>query len=120
MALALDFVYKDFKNQYESSETNRIWNGSGSSLELTGGYRNGRRETVTDLGTPDGASRNYKGATLGLNKREGRLKAKASYTLAKLEGNVFDGNEQPVGRHPPARRLPLGAARRRPPPRDQG
>ena len=91
IALALDFVYKTFENQYETRETNRIWNASGSSLAATGGYRNGRRETVSDLGTPDGASRNYKGATLGLNKREGRMKARASYTLAKLEGNVFEG-----------------------------
>ena len=53
VALALDFVYKDFKNQYETRETNRIWNGSGTGLEFTGGYRNGRNETINDLGTPD-------------------------------------------------------------------
>jgi hypothetical protein len=97
IAMALDFVYKDFKNQYETRETNRIWNNSGSTLVNTGGYRNGRRETINDLGTPDGASRNYKGVTLSLNKREGRMKTKASYTLARLEGNVFDGIDNAWG-----------------------
>jgi hypothetical protein len=90
VALALDFVYKEFRNQYEVSETNRVWNTAGSGLEPTGGYRTGRRETISNLGTPDAASRNYKGATLALNKREGRFKSRASYTLAKLEGNVFN------------------------------
>jgi hypothetical protein len=97
VALAFDVVYKDFQNQYETRETNRIWNASGSTLSQTGGYRNGRRETVSDLGTPDGAARFYKGATIGLNKREGRMKARASYTLSQLEGNVFDGSDNQWG-----------------------
>ena len=97
VALALDFVYKDFQSQYEVREVNRIWNTSGNSLAFTGGFRNGRRETVNDLTTPDDAGRNYKGATLALNKREGRFKAKASYTLSQLEGNVFQGIDNPWG-----------------------
>ena len=91
VAMSLDLIYKNFVHPYEISETNRIWNPSGSSLDQLGGYRNGRRQTINDLGTPDSAGRDYKGVTLGLNKREGRVKAKASYTLAKLEGNVFEG-----------------------------
>jgi hypothetical protein len=91
IAMALDFVLKDFQNQYETRETNRIWNGSGNGLQPTGGYRNGRNETVSDLGTPEGAGRTYKGATLALNKREGRFKAKVAYTLSQLRGSVFEG-----------------------------
>ena len=91
LALGLDLFYRDFQNPYETSETNRIWTPTGASLFQTGGYRNGRRETVNDLGTPEGATRKYRGATLGLTKREGRLKMKASYTLSSLEGNVLDG-----------------------------
>jgi hypothetical protein len=97
VALAMDFVYKDFRNQYETRETNRIWNNSGAGLDRLGGYRNGRNETISDLGTPDGARRSYKGATLALNKREGRFKARGSYTLASLVGNVFDGSDNQWG-----------------------
>jgi hypothetical protein len=101
LALALDLFYRTFRNQYEVRETNRIWSNTGAALGQTGGYRNGRRETVNDLGTPDAASRQYRGATFGLTKREGRLKVKASYTLSKLEGNVLDGINNAWGDIPP-------------------
>jgi hypothetical protein len=91
IALALDFIYRDFTRQYETRETNRVWNESGSQLAFTGRYRNGRNQTIMDLGTPEEAGREYKGVTLGFNKREGRFKLKGSYTLSSLEGNVFDG-----------------------------
>src|SRR5262249_7135716 len=58
---------------------------------------NGRAEKVNDLDTPEDASRTYKGATIGINHREGRLKAKGSYTLSSLVGNVFDGITNPWG-----------------------
>jgi hypothetical protein len=90
LALALDLFHRNFRRPYELRETNRIW-ANGESLAFTGGYRNGRRETILDLGTPTGASRLYQAATVGASKREGRLKLKASYTLSRLEGNVFDG-----------------------------
>ncbi len=93
VALALDLVYKDFRNQYETRETNRIWNNAGTGFAATGAYRNGKNERILDMGTPEEARRTYQGATLGINKREGRFKAKVSYTLSALEGNVFDGTD---------------------------
>jgi hypothetical protein len=59
LALGLDMVHRRFTHQYERLETNRIWNGAGSQLDLLGGYRNGRPQTVSDLSTPDGARRRY-------------------------------------------------------------
>jgi hypothetical protein len=91
LALSLDLVHREFNNQYEVNETNRIWNESGTSLAAGGGYRNGRAETINDLGTPEGAKRRYDGATVGLTKREGRFKARVSYTWSKLRGTVANG-----------------------------
>jgi hypothetical protein len=101
VAVSLDLVYKDFKNQYETKETNRIWNNAGTGLAFTGGYRNGRNEKINDLSTPADAGRVYKGATLGVNKREGRFRGKASYTLSSLVGNVFEGINNEWGDIPP-------------------
>jgi hypothetical protein len=94
IGLALDLVYRRFSNQYEASETNRIWNDSGSAIL---GYRNGRNQTISDMGTPDGAYRYYRGATMALNKREGRFRGYLSYTLSQLRGTVFDGSSNPWG-----------------------
>jgi hypothetical protein len=88
LALGLDLVYRQYSNQYEQNETNRIWNPSGSQIV---GYRNGRNETVLDMGTPDGAKRYYRGVTASLNKRAGRLRTYVSYTLSQLRGTVFNG-----------------------------
>jgi hypothetical protein len=101
VALAVDFILRDFESQYETRETNRIWTETANALNPTGSYRNGRAETITDLGTPADATRHYRGATLALNKREGRFKSKVSYTLSSLEGNVFDGISNAWGDIPP-------------------
>ena len=94
VALAADFVYKKFNNQYEQRETNRIWNQAGTNVI---GYRNGAAETIIDMGTPDGATRTYRGLTLALNKRQGIVKSYLSYTLSDLRGTVFDGASNPWG-----------------------
>jgi hypothetical protein len=94
IGLAVDLIYRKFTHQYETSETNRIWNPSGENVV---GYRNGRQETIADLTTPSGANRYYAGVTAALNKREGLVKVYLSYTLSKLEGNVFDGIDNPYG-----------------------
>jgi hypothetical protein len=88
VGLGVDFIYRSFHNPYERSETNRIWNGSGSALSTLGGYRSGRAETVVDLNTPSQAGRRYTAVTASLKKREGALKITASYTWSRLEGNV--------------------------------
>jgi hypothetical protein len=94
IALSLDAVYRQFNNQYETRETNRIWDQSGTRLL---GYKNGRNETITDMGTPEGASRYYRGITAGFNKREGRGRIYVSYTLSQLRGRVFNGSNNPWG-----------------------
>jgi hypothetical protein len=94
VALAVDFVYRRFNNQYETRETNRIWNGAGSAVL---GYRNGKAETVLDMGTPDGATRYYRGVTAAINKRQGRARAYLSYTLSQLNGTVYNGADNPWG-----------------------
>jgi hypothetical protein len=94
IALGMDLVYRIFDNQYEQRETNRIWNQAGTDLL---GYRNGRNETVVDMGTPDGATRTYRGITASLNKRQGQLRTYVSYTLSQLRGTVFDGSDNPWG-----------------------
>jgi hypothetical protein len=91
VALGMDVVYRQFVNQYEARESNQIWGTSDSALAPTGGYRNGRSQTILDLGTPDEAHRRYVGVTGSLTKREGRLKMRAAYTWSRLDGTVIDG-----------------------------
>jgi hypothetical protein len=100
LALSLDLVYRRFANQYHTHETNRIWNDTGTGLDPVGGYRNGRPESVVDLGTEDGAERRYAGVSFSIARREGRLKTQGSYTFSRLEGNV-DGLNSPYGSIPP-------------------
>jgi hypothetical protein len=64
-----------------------VWNESGTDVV---GYRNGRAQTIMDLGTPNGAQRSYIGATFSLNKRAGMIKSYVSYTISKLQGTVWD------------------------------
>jgi Carboxypeptidase regulatory-like domain len=94
IALSLDAVYRRYNNQYEQRETNRIWDASGTRVI---GYRNGRNETVIDMGTPDGATRYYRGITAGFNKREGRGRLYLSYTISQLRGTVYNGANNPYG-----------------------
>jgi hypothetical protein len=88
---SIDVVHRSFQHQYEVRETNRIWNGSGSQLDATGGYRNGRNQTVMDLGTPDDARRRYVGVTAAVTRREGLLKVRAAYTWSRLDGTMLNG-----------------------------
>ena len=97
VALALDLVHRQYNNQYEVNETNRIWDPTGRRLDPTGRYRNGVAETINDLETPDGAQRFYDSVTVGANKREGRLKVNAAYTWSRLEGTVNGGTNNPWG-----------------------
>jgi hypothetical protein len=94
IALGLDLVYKKFTHQFEVNETNRIWNDAGETVI---GYRDGRAQTVSDMGTPDGANRTYAGLTASLNKRAGIFKTYVSYTLSQLRGTVFDGSSNRWG-----------------------
>jgi hypothetical protein len=100
LALSLDFVHRRFTHQYHTRETNRIWNDTGTGLRSVGGYRNGRAESIVDLGTEDGAQRRYSGLSFSVARREGRLKTQGSYTFSRLVGNA-DGLNSPYGSIPP-------------------
>jgi len=94
VAVSADAVYRKFTHQYETQETNRIWNQSGTAVI---GYKNGRNEQIVDMGTPDSAQRTYRGLTLAINKRQGTVRTYVSYTLSDLKGTVFDGSSNPFG-----------------------
>jgi carboxypeptidase family protein len=97
VALGGSFVYRQFTNQFEDVETNRLWNGPGTDLASAGGYRDGRAHTVSDLETPGGARRRYVGITSSISKREGRAKLQAAYTWSRLDGTVLGGTANPYG-----------------------
>jgi hypothetical protein len=86
IAIGLDGVYKAFRHQFDTRETNYRWNASGTGLQVGGNFKNGRNQTTTDLATPDWAKRNWMGTTLSARKREGRFRVQATYTLSKLVG----------------------------------
>ncbi len=92
LAMGADLVYRLYTFPYETRETNRLWGPSGYVLDPNGGFRNGKAETIDDLGTPDSARRRYLGVTATMRKREGKFKFLGSYTWSRLEGNV-DNNE---------------------------
>ncbi len=96
IALALDGIYRKYAQQYDVRETNLVWNGGGTLLMPTGGFRNGKNQSVADLATPDASHRRYMGVTLGVRKRDGRLKMQSSYTWARLEGNADDYGDVPA------------------------
>jgi hypothetical protein len=97
LSLSFDFIYRLFANQYEKTETNRIWTPSGTLLDPGGGYRNGRQQTVSDLETPDNARRRYVGLTAALTRREGKMKVHAAYTWSRLDGTVLEGLNNRLG-----------------------
>jgi hypothetical protein len=97
LAIAEDFVYRRFNNQFETFETNRVWSASGKELDPQGGFKNGRSQTISDLETPDSAERRYIGFTTSVTKREGRLKMQLSYTWSKLTGTVGNGFDNLYG-----------------------
>ncbi len=92
-----DFVYRQFTNQFETVETNLIWNRAGSALDPTGGSRNGRIEMISDLETPAEARRRYTGITTSIRKREGALNMTAAYTWSKITGSVLDTTNNEYG-----------------------
>jgi hypothetical protein len=96
VALSVDAMYRRFNNQFDTRETNRIWNANGTALSSTQAFRNGRNQTVSDYGTPDYARRRYAGLTLGARKREGRFKIQGSYTLSQLKGTEGSYGDNPA------------------------
>jgi hypothetical protein len=95
VALSLDGIYRHFTHQWDTRETNRIWNDAGTALIPGNSYRNGRNQTISDLATPDYAQRRYMGITLGLRKREGRLKIQTAYTWSMLRGAAGSYGDNP-------------------------
>jgi hypothetical protein len=97
----VDAIYRKYTHQFERLETNRIWNQSGTRLEPTGQFRNGRAETISDLETLEEAGRTYSGITSSVTRREGRFKLQGSYTWSRLKGNIQDGLTNEFGDKPP-------------------
>ncbi len=108
VGLGAAVVSRIYTSQYEQRETNRIWDAAGESLNPGGGFRNGRAETVTDLGAF--GRRRYLGMTAALRKREGALKVNASYTWSKLDGYGVANNANDLLGENPARDLLLWGA----------
>ncbi len=100
VGIGSDLIYRLYTYPYEDGETNRIWNPSGYALDSYGGYRTGRNETITNLGTPENARRRYLGVSTTIHKREGKLRATAGYTWSSLEGNVNNNQNNDFGTNP--------------------
>ena len=100
LAVAVDMVYKKFTHLPEVNETNQVWNDSGTEVSRVGGYRDGRSQKVQDLSTPAGATRDYRGVTVGVTKREGAFRLRGTYTLSQLEGTVWSDLNNPWGDNP--------------------
>jgi len=100
VSLGTDFQYRKYEYQYEDLETNRIWNKTGTDLDPTGRFRNGRNFVITDLETPESAKRRYLGVVTTLKKREGALRVNLSYQWSQLQGNVIDGFRNPYLNNP--------------------
>ena len=100
LSLGFDAIYRRFTNQFETTETNRIWNQAGTALEPTGQYRNGRAQTVSNLETPYDAGRRYIGLTGDVTRREGKFKMQGSYTWSRLDGTVMEGSGNLYGDRP--------------------
>jgi hypothetical protein len=100
-AIGLDLIYRKFNNQFEKYETNRIWNNSGTGLDLGGNFRDGRNHQVTDIETDGRANRRYMGATFQVTQREGALKITGAYTWSRLDGTVLTGLDNALGENGP-------------------
>jgi hypothetical protein len=88
LVLGATFIYRRFDHQWEDVETNANWNQGGTALRREGEFKSDRSQFVFDLQTPEASKRRYRGVTVELKKREGRLKAQFSYTLSKYEGTT--------------------------------
>jgi hypothetical protein len=86
VALGLTFIYRKFNNQWEDAETNGNYNEGGTALRRDGRFKTNRSQFIFDLQTPEGAERLYRGATVQLHKREGRMKGLMAYTISRYEG----------------------------------
>ena len=80
--LSLDVVYRKTSGLPVTTETNRIWNASGT---VTSGYRNGHPETVIDFSTSPDTWRRYMGGTVALQGNLGDFFGAAAYTYSRLE-----------------------------------
>ena len=82
LALGEDFVYRQFDQPVRASSRPTA-SGTRPARDVVG-YSNGRNQTISDLETPDGATRRYLGFTTTVSKREGRMKLQAAYTWSRL------------------------------------
>jgi hypothetical protein len=81
-SLDLDLVYRRVSDLHRDLETNRLWNASNASVL---GYRNGRPQTISDLGSERERWREYRGGTAALAIHASGLRALAAYTYARQQ-----------------------------------
>ncbi len=86
VSLGVNFIYRKFVHQFEDVETNAYWNQGGTDLRREANYKSGRPEFIFDLQTPSSAVRRYEGVDAILRKKEGIIRALASYTWSRYEG----------------------------------
>ena len=85
--LGVDFSYRKYSNMWADSETNRIYDPTGTRVV---GYANGIAQSVLVAKTSAQAWREYKGVDVWLQATPGRFDILASYTLAFTTGTVDD------------------------------
>ncbi len=100
VALGADVIYRLFTYQYETVETNRLWSGSGYTLDPLATFRDSRRGLVSNLATPSETRRRYLAVTGTVRKRQGAFKIIGSYTWSRLEGNVYGEDSTDYGNNP--------------------
>jgi hypothetical protein len=91
----LDLVHRRSDGLWQTAETNRIWNQAGTALAPSGGFRNGRPQTVMDVSTLASAKRRHRSLHSTLTATPGPLVVTLAHvhsvnttTSASLSGPV--------------------------------
>jgi hypothetical protein len=79
----VDVVYRKPHDLPAVSETNRIWNASGTDVT---GYRSGRAESIHDYSPHPELAERYLGVTAWVRRQKGALQFLASYTRSRHDG----------------------------------
>jgi hypothetical protein len=88
-SLDLDVVYRRTSGLPAQNETNRIWNNAGAGLgKVTGAYRSGRAETISDWSPRPDEYRRYLGVTASLQRQKGQGRFLLAYTWSRLESTL--------------------------------
>jgi hypothetical protein len=84
--LAVDLVHRRASDLPTPSETNRLWNASGTDVT---GYRDARSRIVLDATPRSDFHVRYVGVTASVEKQSGASRLLAAYTYSRHEGDQF-------------------------------